>query len=417
MTTHNLSTRSLPTTAPVDRWLLVLWVAASIASVAVLAVAASLGATIYGVPVVLALALALVQGASIVGALLWPRSAAAAAVVALLGFALASPVTATAPWPVAPPSIVAFSMTVVLVVARGAWRPGLLAWAAAVVVSVVVGIGGLVALSGDAKLAAEATVTADLIVFASVSGATLIAALLAARWQDVRRQLVRERETSASELARREVAEERTRIARELHDIVAHGMSAIQVQASSARYRIPDLPAEAVAEFDDLAATARTAMGEMRRLLGVLRSDDAGIETAPQPGLEDVPALIADAARRGRVELVDEAAEVPGLDPITSLAAYRIVQESLSNVARHATDAPAVVRLGCAEGSLLIEVRNAAAPGRPASAPAPDGGGHGIRGMRERVELLGGTLTAESQSDGGFLVRAVLPLPDGGAAL
>jgi len=394
--------------------LLVLWVVASIASIAVLAVAASLGATVYGVPVALALVLGLLQGASIVGALLWPRSAAAAAVVALVGFALASPVTATAPWPVAATSIVAFSLTVALVVSRGAWRPGLIAWAAAVLVAVAIGFVGLV---GEAKLAAEATVTADLIVFASVTGAALIAALLAARWQDVRRQLMRERETSATELARREVAEDRTRIARELHDIVAHGMSAIQVQASSARYRIPDLPAEAAAEFDDLAATARTAMGEMRRLLGVLRSDDAGTETAPQPGLEDVPALIADAARRGRVEFVDEAAEVPGIDPITSLAAYRIVQESLSNVARHATDAPIVVRLDRAERSLLIEVRNAAAPGRPAAAPAPDGGGHGIRGMRERAELLGGTLTAEPQPDGGFLVRAVLPLAEGGTAL
>ena len=398
----------LPTTARVDRWLLVLWIAASAASVAVVAVAASTGPAIYGVPVVTALVLALLQGGSIVGALLWPRIAAAAAAVALLGFSVASPATASAPWPVSATSIVAFSAAIALVVARGAWRPGLAAWLAAVVGAVTVGVVGSAAAGWESGV--DATATADLIVFASVSGGVLLGSLIVSRWQDVRRQLVRERQTSAGELARREVAEERTRIARELHDIVAHGMSAIQVQASSAKYRIPSLPDQAVAEFDDLAATARTAMGEMRRLLGVLRSDDAAVETAPQPGVADIPALVADAARRGRVELVGRGADTAGLDAITSLAAYRIVQESLSNVARHATDAATVVRLDRVDDSLAIEVRNAAAPGRPASPPAPDGGGHGIRGMRERAELLGGTLTAVPDPDGGFVVRAVLPL-------
>ena len=403
-----MTANSLPTTARVDRWLLVLWIAAAAASVAIVAVAASIGPAVYGVPVALALLLALLQGASIVGALLWPRVAAAAAAASLLGFAVVSPATASAPWPVSAPSIVAFSATIALVVVRGAWRPGLVAWAVAVAGAVTIGVVGGAA-AGTAS-GVDGAATADLIVFASVSGAVLLGALLVSRWQDVRRQLVRERQTSAGELARREVAEERTRIARELHDIVAHGMSAIQVQASSAKYRIPSLPDEAVAEFDDLAATARTAMGEMRRLLGVLRSDDAGVETAPQPGVTDIPALVADAARRGRVELVGTDVGTGGMDAITSLAAYRIVQESLSNVARHATEAATVVRLDRVDDSLAIEVRNAPAPGRPASPPAPDGGGHGIRGMRERAELLGGTLTAAAHPDGGFVVRAVLPL-------
>lgn len=403
-----MTANSLPTTARVDRWLLVLWIASAAASVATVAVAASIAPVVYGVPVALALLLALLQGASIVGALLRPSIAAAAAVVALLGFAVASPATASAPWPVSAPSIVAFSAAIALVVVRGAWRPGLVAWVVAVAGAVTIGAVGGAAAGADSGV--DGIATADLIVFASVSGAVLVGALLVSRWQDVRRQLVRERQTSAGELARREVAEERTRIARELHDIVAHGMSAIQVQATSAKYRIPSLPDEAVAEFDDLAATARTAMGEMRRLLGVLRSDDAGAETAPQPGVADIPALVADAARRGRVELVGAGVDTMGVDAITSLAAYRIVQESLSNVARHATDAAAVVRLDRVDDSLAIEVRNAAPAGRPASPPAPDGGGHGIRGMRERAELLGGTLTAAAQPDGGFVVRAVLPL-------
>lgn len=398
---------ALPAGARFDPRLLALWVTASVASVAVFVLAASLNPVLYGVPVVAALGLGLVQGGAIVGALLWPRVAAAAAVVALVGFAVASPASGAAPWPVAVTSMVGFSLAVGLVAARGLWRPALLAWGSGVVASAVIG------LVGAAATGADGAITADLVVFASVSAGVVGGALLLARWQDVRRQLTREREISASELARREVAEERTRIARELHDIVAHGMSAIQVQASSAKYRIPSLPAEAAEEFDALAATARTAMGEMRRLLGVLRSEDAGAETAPQPGLSDVRGLVADAARTGRVELVDETGDVDDVDAMTSLAAYRIVQESLSNVARHATGAQTVVRLGRLDGSLLIEVRNAAAPGRPASPPAPDGGGHGIRGMRERAELLGGTVTTGPQEEGGFLVRAVLPVTDG----
>lgn len=398
---------ALPAGARFDPRLLALWVTASVASVAVFVLAASLNPVLYGVPVVAALGLGLVQGGAIVGALLWPRVAAAAAVVALVGFTVASPASGAAPWPVAVTSMVGFSFAVGLVAARGLWRPALLAWGSGVVASAVIG------LVGAAATGADGAITADLVVFASVSAGVVGVALLLARWQDVRRQLTREREISASELARREVAEERTRIARELHDIVAHGMSAIQVQASSAKYRIPSLPPEAAEEFDALAGTARTAMGEMRRLLGVLRSEDAGAETAPQPGLPDVRGLVGDAARTGRVELVDETGTVDDVDAMTSLAAYRIVQESLSNVARHATGAQTVVRLGRLDGSLLIEVRNAAAPGRPASPPAPDGGGHGIRGMRERAELLGGTVTTGAQEEGGFLVRAVLPVADG----
>jgi signal transduction histidine kinase len=398
-----------PAGARFDPGLFALWATASVASVAVFVLAASLGPVLYGVPVVVALLLGLVQGGAIVGALIWPRVAAAAAVVALVGFAVWSPATGAAPWPVPVTSIVGFSLAVGLVVGRGLWRPGLLAWAAGVVASAVIG------LVGAGATRADGAITADLVVFASVSAAVVAGALLIARWQEVRRQLTREREISAGELARREVAEERTRIARELHDIVAHGMSAIQVQASSAKYRIPSLPDEAAEEFDALAATARTAMGEMRRLLGVLRSDDTGAETAPQPGLSDIRGLVADAARTGQVELVDETGDLDGVDTMTSLAAYRIVQESLSNVARHATGAATVVRLGRLDGSLVIEVRNATAPGRPAAPPAPDGGGHGIRGMRERAELLGGSLATGPLDEGGFAVRAVLPVVDEGS--
>ncbi|HVX07824.1 sensor histidine kinase, partial [Humibacter sp.] len=223
----------------------------------------------------------------------------------------------------------------------------------------------------------------------------------------------RERAVSAEQLARREEAEERTRLARELHDVVAHGMSAIQVQASSARYRLESLTPEAVDEFEEIAALARASMSEMRALLAVLRNEGAEAEGAPQPTAADIPQLVESARRSGsRVELDDGLSEsdVAGLDPVLSLTVYRIVQESLSNVARHATAADTLVRLERGGDQLLVEVRNAPPARAPSSGVAPEEGGHGIRGMRERVDLHHGTLEAMPTREGGFVVRAALPL-------
>ncbi|MBO1738426.1 sensor histidine kinase [Leifsonia sp. TF02-11] len=390
-------------TLRLDRSLALLWGTTCTAAIVLFALSAALGSSLYGIPVVLALLLALVLAGSLVLAVVLPVVAAGTSAAAVIALALAGSPDTGSPWPVAIPTTIAFGLTLALVVLRSDWRPGFIAWVVAVAGASVVGIAGhRPPVSADAA-------TADLIVFAAVSGVLLGAAVLVSRWQDVRRQLLREQQLSASEHARLEVAEERTRIARELHDVVAHGMSAIQVQASSARYRLPDLPEDAAREFDELAATARASMGEMRRLLGVLRHD-GGADLAPQPGLSDVPALVADAARHGEVALDAELPQDdPALgDPVLGLAAYRIVQESLSNVARHATGAPVRIRIDRSGEGVRIEVRNGRAPGRPASAPAPIGGGHGIRGMRERAELLDGTLTAEELDDG-FAVVAVLP--------
>lgn len=390
-------------TLRLDRSLALLWGTTCTAAIVLFALSAALGSSLYGIPVVLALLLALVLAGSLVLAVVLPVVAAGTSAAAVIALALAGSPDTGSPWPVAVPTTIAFGLTLALVVLRSDWRPGFIAWVVGVAGASVVGIAGhRPPVSADAA-------TADLIVFAAVSGVLLGAAVLVSRWQDVRRQLLREQQLSASEHARLEVAEERTRIARELHDVVAHGMSAIQVQASSARYRLPDLPEDAAREFDELAATARASMGEMRRLLGVLRHE-GGADLAPQPGLSDVPALVADAARHGEVALDAELPQDdPALrDPVLGLAAYRIVQESLSNVARHATGAPVRIRIDRSGEGVRIEVRNGRALGRPASAPAPIGGGHGIRGMRERAELLDGTLTAEPVDDG-FAVVAVLP--------
>ncbi|MFP3466382.1 sensor histidine kinase [Leifsonia sp. SIMBA_070] len=397
------------------RWtdrMVVLWGITAVATVALFAVSWALGSALYGVPVPVALLFALVQSGALLLTLAAPRAGAAAAVAGAVGFAAVSSPASGAPWPFAVPSMIAFAFAVALAVARSSWIVGFVAWVAAV------GGGIIVAILTLRPPQSTGAVTADVIVFAALSAAALLGGVLATRWQDVRRQLVRERQLTAAEQALREVAEERTRIARELHDVVAHGMSAIQVQASSARYRMPDLPADAAAEFDELAATARAAMGEMRSLLGVLRGGEAA-ETAPQPGIGDVSRLIDAARRRGEVTFADDLGEDDGMaaDRLLGLAVYRIVQESLSNIARHATGAPSRVRLARLDGAdgadgatLIIEVVNDRAAGRPASAPAPASGGHGIPGMRERAELLGGSLEAGPRPDGGFTVLARLPL-------
>ncbi|HEX6521381.1 MAG TPA: sensor histidine kinase [Streptosporangiaceae bacterium] len=209
-----------------------------------------------------------------------------------------------------------------------------------------------------------------------------------------------------TERARRAVLEERTRIARELHDVVAHHLSLIAVQAETAPYRLGELPGPARAEFGSLSGVAREALTEMRRLLGVLRQDQpAGL--APQPELADLPALV-DAARRAGVEIeLSVPAELGKIPPGVGVCAYRIVQESLSNASQHAPGAAVMVSVGHDARAVLLRVANG--PGASPVQGEPRRG-HGLTGMRERVALLGGSLSAGPTPAGGFVVSAVLPL-------
>ena len=222
------------------------------------------------------------------------------------------------------------------------------------------------------------------------------------------RALTAQKESTAAERARLAALEERTRIARELHDVVAHHMSLIAVRAETAPYRLSDLPESARAEFGSLSAAAREALADMRRLLGVLRHDQP-TELAPQPQLSDLQVLVAAARQAGvSVEL-----SVPGpLDQVPSgvgLCAYRIVQESLSNASQHSPGAEVTVSVGQDAGAVMLRVTNG--PGTPVDlARTERGAGGGLTGMRERVTLLGGSLTAGPAPDGGFVVSAVLPL-------
>lgn len=230
------------------------------------------------------------------------------------------------------------------------------------------------------------------------------------------RRLVEQETISVQERARRTLLEERTRIARELHDVVAHHMSVITVQADSAPYRLKGLPPEAGEEFGAIAASARESLAEMRRLLVVLRSDGSEGERAPQPGLDRVQQLVEATVRAGLPAELSMPAGLPGIPPAVDLSAYRIVQEALANAVRHAPGAGTRVSVGSDGAHLTVLVVNG--PAEPSgSLPGPrapvetSGTGHGLVGMRERVRLTGGTLDVGPLPDGGFRVAARLPLP------
>jgi signal transduction histidine kinase len=217
---------------------------------------------------------------------------------------------------------------------------------------------------------------------------------------------------SALDDAHRALLEERTRIAREMHDVVAHHMSLIAVQAETAPYRLDDLSENTKEEFAALSATAREALNDVRRLLGVLRSDGPA-ERSPQPKLADVTTLVNASRRAGvSIDLSMPADEDAIVSHAVGLCAYRIVQEAIANASRHAPGAWVQVAVERDPDVLRLDILN--------GPPATDGQasrdserpGHGIAGMRERVALLGGSLTAEPNILGGFAVSAVLPLAE-----
>jgi signal transduction histidine kinase len=211
----------------------------------------------------------------------------------------------------------------------------------------------------------------------------------------------------------RAVLEERQRIARELHDVVAHHMSVIAIAAEAAPYKTADPPDELVESFADIRASALSGLGELRRILGVLRSETPG--TAPTPGLDDLDSLL-ESARSGGVTVTHKITGRPRPLPAgVDLSAYRIVQEGLSNAMRHAPGSTVQVSCYYGEAALVIEVRNSGgAPGTRVLASADDvrsrGAGHGIIGMRERATMLGGHLSVGPTKEGEFLVTAALPL-------
>jgi signal transduction histidine kinase len=221
--------------------------------------------------------------------------------------------------------------------------------------------------------------------------------------EDRATQAEREREAAA----RIAVAEERARIARELHDVVAHAVSVMVLHVGAVRHNLSENLAEDAEALRGVEETGRTALGEMRRLLGAMRSDEDGVELTPQPGLDRRDALATEIGRAGlpvRLHVEGERAPLP---PAIDLSAYRIVQEGLTNALKYARASQADVTVRYGPDDVRIEVRDDGDGGA-----SGDGSGYGLVGIRERVKIFGGEMTAGPAADGGFVLSARLPVRD-----
>jgi signal transduction histidine kinase len=214
----------------------------------------------------------------------------------------------------------------------------------------------------------------------------------------------RQAEATREEEAERRVTDERLRIARELHDVVAHHISVVNVQAGVARHLLESQPEQARNALTLVREASRTVLSEMSTVLGLLRTGEDETPMAPAPGLDGAGALV-ESMRRAGLEVVERTEGEPyGLPEIADLTAFRVVQESLTNALKHGTGTAQLVRDYSAT-AVVLEIRN---PVRGAAPPSV-GGGHGLVGMRERVTAMGGRFTAGPEPDGWFTVRAEIP--------
>ncbi|MEV0935285.1 sensor histidine kinase [Streptomyces phaeochromogenes] len=400
------------------RWVRLLpWAVAFVLSVALLPTTIQVLTADYGLNGGLASALAVAQAAPLLLAVVRPLqawyvifAADVAGALALLTVDFKEQLL----WPFPPMEIVGYVGLCLALGLREPRRTLLLVWLATAGANVAL---GFFAPNGTSAVNVLLTI---------LSGVVLVLGGALRERYDAQRRLAEQETISEAERDRRTLLEERARIARELHDVVAHHMSVITVQADTAAYRLERLPPDVQEEFTSIAATSRESLGEMRRLLGVLRNEEANGELAPQPGLTRIGQLVEATARAGvPVEFTPCDADVP---EAVGLSAYRIVQEALANVVRHAPGAPTQVSVSVSQpepmsepttesGSedsarLTVLVVNGPSP-QPPAAPLEEGGtGHGLVGMRERVRLVGGTLDAGPLPDGGFRVAAQLPLTE-----
>ena len=378
------------------------WLSTGAIAPAALIVNVILNASVFHVPLFITFVAGVAQSAALMLVLFRPTAATAMQLLAVALLSVFIPPHSVSTWPLTVPGMITLIIYIGLLAARTSWQTAVTSWWVSILLLIVA-----VLLDPRGRSVTDALIV--LILYPSISGSVLIAALGARYWTTIRRQLADARRDVAVEQSQRAVAEERTRIARELHDVVAHSMSVIHMQATSAAYRIKDLDPEAKAEFSRIAAGARATMREMRQLLAVLRDETADAELAPVPDLSRLGDLVESARRAGLpVELHEsEAARQVGLAESVALAAYRIIQESLSNVIRHAPGARTEIGLDVDGPELVLQVVNDAAT---QAAQPMEGAGHGLHGMRERVRLVGGSLETGVREEGGYRVAARLPI-------
>lgn len=440
------------------------WLTAGFAAAVMLTVSWPVTVVVYGVPVALAMVVTLLQSAVLVTAVRWPVISIIGGTAAIFAMAWSTGNALGLPWPWPVTTLITTGLLVLLLALRHPWPYAIAAWLSGAAASVL----AVLLLRTDGFPGAIDSV----LIAAPVSAGLVALGISIRQLVRSRARLRRAEEASAQQSAQRQELAERNRIAQELHDVVAHSMSVISVQATTAEYRLPDIGDDSAQEFASIADSSRRALTEMRGLLTILRgSGDAPL--VPQPTLLDVPDLL-DATRRSGTTITvrtdtdtdttsesdaasatseasapahSDAAAVletaaSRISTATGLTSYRILQEALSNAVRHAPGADIAVAFGLNDSHLTLTVENgpsrAASPARglqsPVSAGSPSTrgtgttstngtvpprtgraapnstvGGLGLAGIRERAAALGGAVQAGPRPDGGFTVHARLP--------
>ncbi|MGW1007313.1 sensor histidine kinase [Streptomyces sp. NPDC002520] len=304
-------------------------------------------------------------------------------------------------WPWPPGSFVSHLLVLTVVAIRT--RPRAAAWMWVVTAAYGFAAEGFFGFHYD-------TNTAPMLV---VSALVLSAVTIRQIRRAARQEVTAQQTVTAHERSRRTLLEERTTIARELHDVVAHHMSVVAIQAEAAPYRVENPPPELEKAFATIRENAVAALTELRRVLGVVRAADYEAPDAPQPTLADLDGLLDNVREAGLVVEKAVTGAVRELPQGVELSAYRIVQEALSNALRHAPGASARVEIGYVLGGLGLRVVNGPPPAPALIKPSP-GAGHGIAGMRERVSMLNGEMTAGRMDggayEGGYEVAVFLPV-------
>ncbi|MEU4364519.1 histidine kinase [Promicromonospora sp. NPDC023987] len=396
---RSLTRLDVPTVSIARREVVWMWSVVSIAAVALVAVGWPVTASGYGTHPAAAMAWTLVHCAAAILAVRWPWAGLPASIAGALALMVVTVDAAPDwPWPWPVTVLLAHCLTVFVLALRHAWYWAASLWSAGAMLTVLVPAG---LLDGPRE-----TAVANGVVLVSLSGGVALVGVIIRLWiLSVVRMEQAERLTAA-EAGRRRELEERNRIARELHDVVAHSMSVITVQASTARYRQPGLDEAIQQEFEEIAASSRRALGEMRGLLGILRGHDTA-PTAPLPSLSDVTELV-ESTRASGVEIAYAGTDAVVPDAV-GLTGFRVVQEALSNALRHAPGSAVTVTITDDGHDLRVSVSNS--PPERSDEPTP-GAQLGLAGIRERAAALGGSVTAGRTRDGGFELTATLPVAD-----
>ncbi|MFC6984626.1 sensor histidine kinase [Streptomyces cirratus] len=297
-------------------------------------------------------------------------------------------------WPWSPATFTAYLAVMAVVAMRS--RPRVACW-----------LWAITLVFGAAMPVLVSSYESNVAPMAFASALVLLTVTVGNTRRQAEREVVAQQQVTAVERDRRTLLEERTTIARELHDVVAHHMSVVAIQAEAAPYRVKNPPAELEAAFVTIRENAVAALTELRRVLGVVRSADYEAPDAPQPTLASLDRLLANVREAGLSVEKTVTGAVRELPQGVELSAYRIIQEALSNSLRHAPGAAAGVEVSYVLGGLGIRVVNG--PPTEKVLPSP-GAGHGITGMRERVAMLEGEMTAGETAAGGYEVAVFIPV-------